>query len=714
MQLSHVAAAAAAQIAATSTAAAASLSSPARRPLDAAAPSPIGAPSPASSTASVHSVTMSRTHRRPKSRQLFGDAAWVEAAAADQGGRPPNADDRQQSTHARPASTASDIVVGRKKRSLKDAHAVTALVQPVASEAGPPSADALLFSSATYTSRDPLAQQAALVANTTLRPNTASSVQLSPTSHPAQSRSDAAGGDETEDDDLTAEDGEDDPDEYTMGDDDDDSTDGGESIDMKDGVSVAESKRSTGIHVNMTQPPFTFDPLNHRPWIAAFMDRHTLPLGTGTNSHTSATHAPSTLAHALRSHAFRVACQAHYAYTPLESWFFRGFDGSSSDASLVGMRFGTPDGFHRLLAERIGVAPEELPERMTRREWNVARRLIGCPRRISSAFLREERTRLHQAQQAAHQRQLSQLATGDATTSTNRHQTAPGSITDESSCPSFLAPGTRVFAPHPRGQLAPAVVLETRTNASADSVAYLVRFHDQARGATSVVPDNAIVLSSATVPTRAAQTAAQLLQLELLRASATAPGSGSGSSSARAHAPPFLHAESDRVLLARLLQLVDRKQVLLAELRRQNDTMATMRAQPANATTASNSTLYNTDTSSCVSVASVGEETAMEVDSAIASHPTHIGTDAGAHSITSASSPPLAPAASPAIALTPAQFATAYQLFQRQYAWVVLQLEATSQNLEATLTQLRLRVKHKKSIGGARDGWGGAESRVQL
>lgn len=98
-------------------------------------------------------------------------------------------------------------------------------------------------------------------------------------------------------------------------------------------------------------------------------------------------------------------------------------------------------------------------QRLTRQEWAFVRGLIGRPRRVSSAFLQEERQRLHEHRSRARRLGLAaRLAVGQRVTAFHpkvRRALSPSPLRPAASPAALVAPRLPDFTP--RGHLPPCV-----------------------------------------------------------------------------------------------------------------------------------------------------------------------------------------------------------------------------------------------------------------
>lgn len=204
---------------------------------------------------------------------------------------------------------------------------------------------------------------------------------------------------------------------------------------------------------------------------------------------------------------------------------------------------------------------------------------------------------------------------------------------------------------------------------------------------------------------------AQHLRAEMLGQWGALPATAAPVAASALHTA-FMHGPGDVRLVCELLQLIDRKKLLVEQLALMNEAAEIMRAHPVAADDADG---IDTSTTAVSATATGAAPTGpvLTVDAALTQTPAHSSltpmqidgdmpalegpSGATAASAAAAASTVAADSSAPARVdtptpdLTPLQFASAYDQFGRQYAWVVLQLESTSRALDSALQRLRVR-----------------------
>jgi DIRP len=274
--------------------------------------------------------------------------------------------------------------------------------------------------------------------------------------------------------------------------------------------------------------------------------------------------------------------------------------------------------------------------KLTRAEWSHVRAMLGKPRRLSRNFLHEERRKLEHFRTEIRAVQQGRKIATDV-------------VPVQEEIPPVLVDGQRVVALHPETQelLTGLVSGQFRVKKVFDASQQLQQVNEY------LVAFDTPLQSTMSLGTHWIEDT----DLQLVGFSAPVLNLNS-------HLPPFPNAEGDFHLVSFLAKLIDRKKLLVAHLRNMNEVALQFRMRA----------------------------TYQKMPAAPAppgfSFASSSSSSASASASTSTSTPALAPAPadqqnSPEV-LLPSKY-------REQYAWVVLQLEQTTDALDDGLARLRSR-----------------------
>jgi len=287
--------------------------------------------------------------------------------------------------------------------------------------------------------------------------------------------------------------------------------------------------------------------------------------------------------------------------------------------------------------------------KLTRQEWSHIRSVMGRPRRLSRAFLKEEREKLNRYRTVM--RKVQNGVSMDSPLATDIDE-----FPFQDEVPAKLKEGQTVTAVHPdTKEMHTGVITKSHskgigaTDKASGDYHYFVKF-DQKQLGTVLVSDAAIM-----------------------------PCGNVHSSHSSIHhkvGPPFPHGDGDIHMLSNLLRLLDRKEALVTHLRTMNDQSDLFKEmeakkEPSNAASEGAPKQENSGDSTKVKQENTtSPATKMDTD---AKKDTTSGTDK--------KSPPKK---------KDSEFGIS-SVFKLQYAWVVVQLKNTSTALDNALQALRMR-----------------------